>query len=140
MTALTKGLGTGIKLRAGQEAVVKLAADAVVFNGGGVCVDLTTGYGESAKDAANLKSVGMAIEDVDNTGGANGEKVVKLNRHFVQRIETSVACTEAWNQKTVYWVDDNTVALIDPGNAVKAGKVMEVDGTTHVYVDHYLND
>lgn len=116
----------------GVENPYRMKANAVIYKGGLVAVD-STGYAVPAADTAGHKVVGVAVTGVDNTGGANGAKTVDVHVGDLFKFTTSGA-TQAWKEQIVYVVNDDAVALTDPGNSVKAGIVKRYESTTVVWI------
>jgi len=127
MAALTAPRSTPEKI--GPERAVPLAANAKVYQGGMVQI-AASGYGVAAVATAANVTVGMARETVDNTGGAAGAVSVKTRRG-VFRFGNSAAGDAIGRTeigKTVYVVDDQTVAKTDNAGArPAAGKCFDVD-------------
>ena len=110
---------------------VPLKAGAKVFQGGIVCVD-ATGYGVAGATALNLKTLGVARADLDNTAGANGAKVAEVRRgpHAFNNSAAGDAITQADMYADVYLVDDNTVAKTNGGGTRSvAGRVIGFEGS-----------
>lgn len=116
----------------GVETPYRMKANAVIYKNGLVAVD-STGYAVPAADTAGLKVVGVSVIGVDNTGGADGAKTVDVHVGDIFKFATSGA-TQAWKDQIVYVVNDDAVALTDPGNSVKAGIVKRFESTTVVWV------
>ena len=127
MAALTAPRSTPEKV--GPERAVPLAANAKVFQGGMVQI-AASGYGVAAVATVANVTVGVARETVDNTGGAAGAVSVKTRRG-VFRFDNSAAGDAIGRTeigKTVYAVDDQTVAKTDNAGArPAAGKCFDVD-------------
>jgi hypothetical protein len=77
MAALTKDRAT--PYRDGIEIEFPVAANSKIYAGSLVCAN-TSGYAVPAADTAGLRFLGVALEQADNTGGANGAKSVRLRR------------------------------------------------------------
>lgn len=111
-----------------------LAASTQVFKGSGLMVLFGTGNVIPAADTALGKTVGVAQLGVNNSSGSAGDKVVKVEWGECWQF----ACTSAaqtWVGKDVYWLDDNTVALLaSVTNAVYAGRVVKYISSTLVEV------
>lgn len=108
---------------------IPLLANAKVFAGGMVQVAAST-FGVAATAVAANVTVGRAEESVDNTGGANGAKSVKVRRGIYQYANSAAGdlITRAHIGKPVYVVDDQTVAATDNAAArPKAGICFDVD-------------
>lgn len=107
-----------------------------LFQGGMVCLG-ATGYAIPAADAAAMvgpKVMGIAMDTVDNSAGADGAKRVRvLAGIFALNNDTdAVALTEIG--KSVYVKDDNTVRKATGTNSVVAGELFEIDAAGVVFV------
>lgn len=127
MAALTEERKKTIE-RPGRERTFGVSAGVEIFAGAGVV--LSGGFAEPATTATGLTSVGRAEETVDNSGGGDGDKTVRVRRG-VFPFENSAAADEitaADIGATCYWVDDQTVAKTD-GTSTRsaAGVVFDVD-------------
>lgn len=127
MAALTAPRNTPQSL--GGVRSIPLAAAAKVFAGGMVQVAAST-FGVPASATVANVTVGRAEQSVDNTGGANGDKSVKV-KVGIFRFANSAAgdlVTRAHIGKPVYVVDDQTVAATDNAGARPvAGNCFDVD-------------
>ncbi|MBB4302345.1 hypothetical protein GGD81_001372 [Rhodobium orientis] len=119
----------------GDVHVYEVAADAVVHQGGMVVLD--AGYADAGKAGAGLVSVGRAEETVDNTGGADGAKTVKVKRGVFSYANSATdPIDETHIRKTAYVEDDETLAATDgTGTLSAAGKIIGLDGTDAVLVE-----
>lgn len=127
MAALTAARNT--PERSGDERSIPLAADAKVFAGGMVQVNASDLGVAASATAANV-TVGRAEETVDNTGGANGAVSVRVRVGIFRFANSAAGDAISRNDigKTVYVVDDQTVALTDNAGArPAAGKCFDVD-------------
>lgn len=130
MTALAADRQT--PYREGVELEYKVAANAKIYAGSLVCLN-ATGYAVPGADTANFRLLGVASENVDNTGGANGDKTVRVRRKGVYRFAAAgMAVTNIG--AAVMVTDDQTVALTST-NSVAAGKIAEFISATEVGVD-----
>ena len=127
MTALaadrnTPRLGGEIKSM-GMAATAKIFAGSIVMRN-------ATGYATKGAAALGLVGAGMALEQVDNTAGNDGDLTIKL-REGVFRFANSAAADEitaADIGKLCYTVDDQTVAKTNGSNTRSvAGIVAGVD-------------
>jgi hypothetical protein len=130
MTALAAGRNT--PLRDAEIVGVFIAANAKIFAGALVCAS-ATGFAVPGSTATTLTYLGRAEETVDNTGGADGAKVVLVRRKKMFKWANLAAdlVTQADMGKTVYVVDDQTVAKTSGGTTRSlAGRVLgiEADG------------
>lgn len=115
----------------------KLAAVAI-FGGGLVGIN-ASGYLEPAAAGSDkqLKIVGVAFEDMDNSAGAVGAKSVKVLRGTFKLANsaTTDALTQADEGRICYAADDQTVARTPAlGTRKPAGRVVKVE-SDGVYVD-----
>ncbi|HXD01743.1 MAG TPA: hypothetical protein VN627_00405 [Novosphingobium sp.] len=127
MAALAAARSTPEKV--GAHRAIPLAANAKPFQGGMVQIN-AAGYGVAASATAANVTVGVAVETVDNTGGANGAVSVKTKRGVYRMANSSAGDLIARSEigKTVYVVDDQTVAKTDnTGARPAAGKCFDVD-------------
>lgn len=127
MVALTAARNTPQSL--GGVRSIPLAANAKVFAGGMVQVAAST-FGVAAAAVAANVAVGRAEASADNTGGANGDKSVKVKVgifRYANSASTDLV-TRARIGKPVYVVDDQTVAATDNAGARPvAGNCFDVD-------------
>jgi len=127
MAALTAPRSTPEKV--GPERAVPLAANAKVYQGGMVQI-AASGYGVAAVATAANVTIGMARETVDNTDGAAGAVSVKTRRGVFRFANSAAGDAIGRTEigKTVYVVDDQTVAKTDNSGArPAAGKCFDVD-------------
>lgn len=130
MTALNADRKTSY--REGIEIEYKVAANAKIFAGSLVCLN-ASGYAAPGGDTANFKFVGVAMEYVDNTGGANGDIPVRVRRKGIFRFSASgMAITDIGAVVNVS--DDQTVAKTTT-NSVACGKIAEFISATEVGID-----
>lgn len=104
-----------------------VAANAAIHAGAQIVID--AGYAKPGVAASNLIAAGRAEEAVDNTGGANGDKIVRVRRGCF-RWDNSVGdpITQADIGQLCYVEDDETVARTDgSGTLSPAGTVREID-------------
>jgi len=113
----------------GELISVPVAANAKCFAGGLAVAD-ANGYAAPGSTALNLTYLGRFEEQVDNTGGANGDKSVLVSRGKAFKFGNSGAdpVTQASLGKVCYIVDDETVAATDGvGTRSAAGVVIALD-------------
>ncbi len=115
--------------RPGRERALPVAANAVIFAGAGLVFN-GDGFVEPASEDTGLRSAGRAEESVDNTGGLDGARLVRA-RTGIFNFRSASGPDEITAEdigRTVYWVDDETVALTsDSGSRSEAGPVWNVD-------------
>lgn len=127
MVALTAARNTPQSL--GGLRSIPLLANAKVYAGGMVQVAAST-FGVAAVATAANVTVGRAEATVDNAGGANGEKSVKVKVGIFRYANSAAGdlVTRARIGKPVYVVDDQTVAATDNAGARPvAGNCFDVD-------------
>lgn len=118
MTALTQGFQRSEKPHTEHIIAMGAKADEVFYFGGVVCHNLF-GIAETGKNDPTLAMLGIAREDFDNTGGANGvvtddgdsARIVKVDA--VGLWEFAVTGTAPVAFQKAYLVDDNLVSA-DP--------------------------
>jgi len=111
--------------RAGDSRALGVKAAVKIVRG--VMVVLQAGWAVTASAAAGLVAVGVSDETVDNTGGANGDKLIKVDRRvFVLENDTVAPVTRAHIGSDCYILDDITVTSDNTGTSV-AGRVFDVD-------------
>lgn len=137
MTALTEDFNRREEQWLGVEAPFRVKAATTIWKGAIVAVD-STGFAVPAANIAGHKVQGVSVIRADNSSGADGAITADVHVGDIFKFATTGA-TQAWKGKIVYVADDNTVALIDPGNSVKAGIVMRYESSTFVWV-WVLND
>lgn len=132
MAALTKDRAT--PYREGIEIEFPVAANSKIYAGSLVCAD-TNGYAMPAADSPGLRFLGVALEQVDNTGGANGAKTLRLRRTGVFEFDAA-SITQAMVGSTMYAVDDHTVDdAADTTNDIKVGMLVKFVATTKGWID-----
>jgi hypothetical protein len=132
MAGLTKDRAT--PYRDGIEIDFPVAASTKIFAGSLVCAN-TSGYAVPAADTAGLKFLGMALEQMDNTGGANGAKTVRLRRtgNF---LFDAASITQAMVGTAMYVVDDHTIDdAAGPTNDVRVGILVKYVSDTKGWID-----
>ena len=132
MAALTKDRAT--PYRDGIEIDFPVAANIKIYFGSLVCAN-TTGYAVPAADTAGLKFAGVALEQADNTGGANGAKTVRLRRSGVFEFDAA-SITQAMVGTAMYIVDDHTMDdATGPTNDIRIGILVKYVADTIGWVD-----
>lgn len=127
MAALVKDRDT--RRRDGVRRTPGVAANAVIF-AGAIAVRNAAGFAAPATTALGLHALGIAQDQVDNTGGANGDKTIDVDAGTYQVGNSAGAdqITAADIGKACYLVDDQTVAKTDgAGTRSAAGTVFDVD-------------
>lgn len=132
MAALTQDRAT--PYREGIELEFPVAAGAKIFAGSMVCSN-AQGYAVPAADTAGLKFLGVALEQADNTAGANGAKKVRLRRTGVFEFN-AVSITQAMVGDPMYVKDDNTFDdASGTTNDIKAGILVKYVTDTKGWID-----
>lgn len=132
MAALTKDRETDYK--EGELLAVPVAASAVIYKGSLVCRN-TSGYAVPAADTASFVFEGVAFEKVDNTGGANGAKSIRVRKRGIHYFAASgMAITDVG--KAAFVVDDQTVGLAaTTTNDIEVGDIADFVSATNVGVE-----
>ena len=91
MSALTRDRAT--PYREGIEVDYPVATNTKIFAGSLVCVN-AAGYAVPAADTTGYQFAGVAMEQVDNTGGSDGGQSVNLRRTGVFEFD-AVSITQA---------------------------------------------
>lgn len=128
MVALTGPRAATVQ-KIGPDRALPAAANAIIFEGAMVQINNAGNAVKASATVANV-TIGVALETVDNTGGANGAVSVKTRRGTYRFANSAagdlIARTEIG--KTVYVVDDQTVAKTDAtGTRPAAGRCFDVD-------------
>lgn len=101
----------------------------VIFSGALVVMD--GAVAAPGRTAVGLRTVGVAVDRVDNTGGSDGARSVEVERDMVFCFANSAgadALTRADINNAAFIVDDQTVAKTSGGNTRSvAGRVLDVD-------------
>jgi hypothetical protein len=132
------------RTRMGDTLRVPMADDAIIYQGGMVCVD-ANGYAVAARDAANYKMIGVATTDpqhedrstYDNTNGGDGGMFVVVRNAGRFRFKYLAAVTglpivQAMMCAMAFVVDDQTLCVHewDAVNDVWAGVVCRLPAAT----------
>lgn len=107
-----------------------------IYQGGMVCIG-ATGYAIPAADAAGMAGPsvsGMAMDSIDNSAGASGDKRVRLIHGIVSVGNDTDAVTIVEQGKSVYVKDDSTVRKGTGTNSVVAGTFVEIDPEGVVWI------
>jgi hypothetical protein len=132
MAALTKDRAT--PYRDGIEIDIPVAANSKVYAGSLVCAN-TSGYAVPAADTAGMKFVGVALEQVDNTGGANGAKKVRVRRQGTFEFDAQ-SITQAMVGSSMYVMDDHTFDdATGPTNDIRLGILVKYVADTKGWID-----
>lgn len=114
----------------GELVAVKLAA--VKVYKGALLTFNSDGYADVGD--SNERFAGVAAETVDNSGGAAGDKEVRVWRRGVVSVGCSAA-TQADVGKLAYVSDDQTVTFTPSAGAIPIGTVVGFVSATEVRVD-----
>ncbi|MDO5385938.1 MAG: hypothetical protein Q4F75_01540 [Pseudomonadota bacterium] len=131
MTALTNDTNRVFEVNNDSNAVA-LAAGTKVFQGS-LIGKTATGYGRALE--AGDTAMGFAKDNVDNTDGTDGEKIVEVKSMGKVSLFIS-GLTIADIGKDVYASDDNTFTLTSTDNS-KVGKIIRFEKSDYAIV--YFN-
>ena len=133
MTALTEDLM--MEYTEGVELDFPVVASDIIYGGGFVAVN-AGGYANPGSDTAGLIFQGVAVEQVDNSSGSNGDKDVTLKRRGLFKAILDTAISQANVGDNVFLVDDQTVDVV--GNVthnIFCGSIAKYIDTTHAWID-----
>ena len=132
MAALTRDRAT--PYREGIEVEYSVAANAKIFAGSLVCVN-AAGYAVPAADTSGFQFAGVAMEQVDNTGGGDGAQIVRLRRAGVFEFD-AVSISQAMVGTEMEVSDDHTVDdTAGTTNHVKVGQLVKYVSATKGWID-----
>lgn len=133
MPALTSDRNTALRFRT-MDFEEPVAASQLIFTGALIARN-AAGYLVKGSTATGLVGVGVAMERVDNSAGAAGDRTVKFSRLTARFANSgSDPVTRADIGKPCFIVDDQTVAKTDgTGTRSPAGLVEDVE-TGRVWV------
>jgi predicted RecA/RadA family phage recombinase len=132
MAALTQDRAT--PYREGIEIEFPVAANTKIYAGSFVCAN-SGGFAEPGADTAGLKFLGVALEQVDNSDGADGAKVIRLRRTGVFEFNAE-SITQTMVGEPVYIKDDHTFAdAAGTTNDVMAGVLVKFVTDTKGWID-----
>lgn len=132
MSALTRDRATSY--REGLEVEFRVAAATKIYAGSMVCVN-AAGFAAPAADISGYRFAGVALEQVDNSSGADGAQVVRLRRGGVFEFNAA-NLSQAVVGNAMYAVDDQTFADANGAtNDIKVGVLVKYVSTTKGWID-----
>jgi len=133
--ALTAPRDTTIeRVALGDTLRIPMAASAVIYQGGMVCID-ANGYAVPAADTAGLIFQGVATAQADNRNGEDGDVRAVVRRRGRYRLDCASSLDQSALSALVYAVDDHTVAAAgDVSNEVLVGLVDRIEGSDDCWV------
>jgi len=132
MAALSKDRAT--PYREGIEVAFPVAAAVKIYAGSLVCAN-ANGFAAPAADTSGYRLAGVALEQVDNTGGADGAKSVRVRRHGIFEFDAA-SITQAMVGDPMFAVDDHTFDdAAGPTNDVKVGILVKYESATKGWID-----
>jgi predicted RecA/RadA family phage recombinase len=132
MSALTRDRAT--PYREGIEVDYPVATNTKIFAGSLVCVN-ATGYAVPAADTAGYQFAGVAMEQVDNSGGSDGGQSVNLRRAGVFEFD-AVSITQAMVGTGMYAKDDHTFDdTAGATNHINVGQLVKYVSATKGWID-----
>lgn len=133
MTALTED--KKIEYTEGVELPFEMYQSTKIY-GGSFAAARADGYVVPGDDAAGLIFEGVAIEQVDNSSGSDGDKSVVLRRRGLVKAIMGTAITIANIGDNVFLVDDQTVDLVgNVTNNIFCGIIAGYIDSTHAWID-----
>ncbi len=132
MSALTRDRAT--PYREGIEVDYPVATKTKIYAGSLVCVN-AAGYVVPAADTSGYQFAGVAMEQVDNSGGSDGSESVRLRRAGVFEFD-SVSITQAMVGADMFATDDHTFDdTAGTTNHVKVGRLVKYVSATKGWID-----
>jgi hypothetical protein len=132
MAALTKDRAT--PYREGVEVEYPVAGAVKIFAGSLVCSN-ADGYATPGADISGLRLAGVAMEQADNSDGADGAVKVRVRRRGVFEFDAG-SITQAMVGDPMYAVDDHTFDDgAGPTNDVKVGTLVKYESATRGWID-----
>jgi len=133
MTALTED--KSLQYTEGVELAFEVSAADTIYGGSFVCV-AADGYAVPGADTAGLIFQGVATEQVDNSGGSDGDEQVVLRRRGLIKALLDTAITIANVGDNVFLVDDQTVDITAyTTHDIFCGIIAGYIDTTHAWID-----
>jgi len=131
MPALNADRNTPVDL--GWSVTIPVAANTKIFAGSLVCAN-AGGFAVPAADTAGYKFMGVALEQMDNSSGANGAKVVRVRRAGSFLFDAA-SITQAMVGSPMYVVDDHTFDdASGPLNDIRIGLLVKYVSDTMGWV------
>jgi hypothetical protein len=110
------------------------AAGAIhIYKGDGLMVLRGTGYAVKMANTALGQFIGVATEEVDNSGGSAGDLNVKVRTGVQLFSKGTAAITDIMTMAGA--VDSDTVTAGEGSKVVNVGRIVGLKSTTHVWVD-----
>jgi len=132
MSALTRDRAT--PYREGIEVEYPVATNTKIYAGSLVCVN-AAGYAVPAADTSGFQFAGVAMEQVDNSGGSEGSQTVRLRRAGVFEFDAA-SITQAMVSIEMYAQDDHTFAdTAGATNHIKVGRLVKYVSATKGWID-----
>ncbi len=103
---------------------IPVKGGAIIYQGAAVGSN-SSGYAKSIQNGD--KFLGFADEQIDNSGGADGTKSVRIRKRGAILLDIS-GITLADINKSVYATDDNSFTLSD-SNSVYIGQISRIDSS-----------
>jgi hypothetical protein len=132
MSALTRDRAT--PYREGIEVEYSVAANTKIYAGSLVCIN-AAGYAVPAADTSGYQFAGVAMEQVDNSGGSDGGQTVRLRRAGVFEFDAA-SIAPAMVGKDMEATDDHTFDdNAGTTNHVKVGQLVKFVSATKGWID-----
>jgi hypothetical protein len=132
MAALTRDRAT--PYREGIEVEYSVAANTKIFAGSLVCVN-AAGYAVPAADTSGFQFAGVAMEQVDNSGGSDGAQIIRLRRAGVFEFD-AISIAQAMVGTEMEAMDDHTFDdAVGTTNHVKVGRLVKYVSGTKGWID-----
>lgn len=133
MTALTED--KALQYTEGVELPFPIEEATKIYGGSFVCVN-AAGYAVPGADTAGLIFEGVAVEQVDNSSGADGDKDVVLRRRGLIKALMGNTISQANVGDNVFLVDDQTLDVTaNTTNDIFCGVIAGYIDSTHAWID-----
>ena len=133
MTALTED--KELQYTEGVNLAFPVEEAKTIYGGSLVCVN-ANGYAEPGADTSGLIFEGVAIEQQDNSSGADGDKDVVLRRRGLVKCILGHSISQANVGDNVFLVDDQTVDVTaNVTHNIFCGIIAYYIDTTHAWID-----
>ena len=118
----------------GDEVDLPVKSGAHIYAGGMVCINPTNGYAYAAATVATYIFMGVAVEEADNTNGADGDITVKVRRKGVFLFDATLIA-QTMVGTIMYVVDDCTFDNSTGAGTVECGILVKLVSTTSGWLD-----
>lgn len=112
---------------------IKVAASTKIYQGTLVCWNLT-GFAVPAAKTTGFLVAGVALEEVDNSAGADGAKTIEVGVGIFKFPDLTDVLAQADVGRLAYVLDDQNLCSAANGSQVVAGQVEHLDDDGDVWI------